>query len=68
MALTLDLSENILTVFLDGQRQVRAMNWEGKEEFNAAPVTKWTPKHESEPKGEFQSAKGLTFVRVSLFP
>lgn len=50
--------------WVGNQRWVRAMDWSGKEEFNASPVTKWTPKHEEQPKGEFQTAGGLTFMRV----
>jgi len=46
------------------QRWVRAMSWPGQDEFIASPITPWTPKHADSPKGEYQHAQGLTFMRV----
>mmetsp|Transcript_2139 Transcript_2139/g.5280 ORF Transcript_2139/g.5280 Transcript_2139/m.5280 type:complete len:170 (-) Transcript_2139:384-893(-) len=50
--------------WLGNQAWTRAMAWEHKADFNAAPVTKWHAFKGGAPAGEKRSAHGFTFLRV----
>eukprot|EP00238_Polyblepharides_amylifera_P015592 CAMPEP_0196573886 /NCGR_PEP_ID=MMETSP1081-20130531/3705_1 /TAXON_ID=36882 /ORGANISM="Pyramimonas amylifera, Strain CCMP720" /LENGTH=454 /DNA_ID=CAMNT_0041891733 /DNA_START=28 /DNA_END=1392 /DNA_ORIENTATION=- len=50
--------------WLGNQRWTRQMMWPGHAAFNSAPVRPWTAAGGLEPAGEFQTAKGLTFIKV----
>jgi len=50
--------------WLGNQAWTRAMAWEHKVDFNAAPVTKWSASAGGAAAGEKRSAHGFTFLRV----
>jgi len=52
--------------WLGNQAWVRALDWPGKDEFNAAPVTNWTATGGGDAVGTVQTAGPLSFARVFL--
>lgn len=56
--------QDFICNWVGNQRWVRDMDWAGKEEFNKSPLKQWIPTTMNKAAGEFQSARGLTFMRV----